>query len=725
MRLAARITEAGLAQRGHLFGWVPVCLGLGIGFYFAAPAEPGGLDFAVLGAFGLAALALVRPLGPVFGPVALAVALVTAGFGLTAARAHAVAAPVLGFRYYGPIEGRIVRIDRAQSDAIRLTLDQVRLDRVAPERTPARVRISLHGPQGFVDPVPGLRVATTGHLSPPSGPTEPGDFDFRRMAWFQGLGAVGYTRNPVLAIAPAEAGRAGLAVDRLRTVLSTAVRERIPGDAGGYAAAVMTGDRSGLSEAANADMRAANLYHLVSISGMHMGMLAAFVFAVVRTGVALIPPLALRYSAKKVAALVALPVAAFYLALAGRDVPTERAFVMVAVMLVAVLLDRQALTLRSVAIAALIVLVLRPESLTNPGFQMSFAAVVALIFAYSRLPSFHAERALWQRGLIAAGLLLFTSLVAGSATAPYAAAHFNRIAHYGLIANLLAVPPMGILVMPGAVILAVLGPLGIEQPALWMIEGGSRWILWVAHVVAGLEGAMSAVPKPPDAVLPLLTLGGLFVVLWQGRARLAGLIPVAACLPLWMAAERPALLVAETGALVGLMTPEGRVLSKPRGDGFAAGNWLENDGAMASQEAAAGLPGLERDGRVTGFTLAGARVLQISGKTALAGIEGCGGADMLILTVADAEAEARPCEVYDLERLRETGALAGYVREGRLDLVTVAETDGGRLWHGAEAERGLIASWLRPRGAGEALSPGSGEGPEAETPQGAALAEAR
>ncbi len=204
---------------------------------------------------------------------------------------------------------------------------------------------------------------------------------------------------------------------------------RIPGDAGGLAAAVMTGDRSGLSQEANDAMRASNLYHLVSISGTHMAMLVAFVFGFIRYGVALVPPLALRVSAKKIAAVVALPIAAAYLVLAGRDMATERAFVMVAAMLVAILLDRQAITLRSVAIAAFIVLGLRPEALVNPGFQMSFAASVALVAAFGAL---RVAPALARRGWVGAvGLLLFSSLVAGLATAPFAAAHFNRVAHLG------------------------------------------------------------------------------------------------------------------------------------------------------------------------------------------------------------------------------------------------------------------------------------------------------
>ena len=669
-----------LAQRGSLFLWTPVALALGIGAYFALRVEPPGGALAVAVLAGLALALTAARLGDALAPFALGLAVALGGFALAGARANWVAAPTLEFRYYGPVQGRIVEVDRAQSDVPRITLDRVVLDDVAPTRTPARVRLSLQGEQRWLDPVPGTVVILTGHLSPPNGPSEPGDFDFRRMAWFEGLGAVGYTRNPVLLLAlPPQS--TDLWLSQLRLRLSAAVQDRVAGDAGGLAAAVMTGDRSGISEAANQVMRDSNLYHIVSISGMHMGMLVAMVFGLVRAGVALIPPLALRVSGKKLAAAVALPVAAFYLALAGRDVATERAFVMAAVMLVAILLDRQALTLRSVAIAALLVLTLRPEALTNPGFQMSFAAVTALVAAYQALAKLPQATDWRWRIAVWVGALVLSSLVAGLSTAPFAAAHFNRVAHYGLLANLLATPAMGLLVMPGGVLMAVLGPLGLDQPAIWMVQAGTHWILWVSQWVAGMDGSVSAVIAPPAAVLPLITMGGLFVLLWRGQARWGGLALPLLALLLWVRTERPVLLIADSGGLLGVMTDAGRVLSKPRGDGFAANNWLENDGETVGQEAAAGRAILSVGERLWLAEVAGMPILQVGGVAALASLTGCNGAAILI-TNEDAGA-GRPCLVLDPRALRDTGAIAGHIHDGRLYLVTVAEVSGHRLWTGA------------------------------------------
>ena len=426
MRGLTRIEAALLEQRGHLFEWVPVCIGVGIGGYFLLRFEPGrelilGIAFLALGI-----LVLSRLLGEAFAPLAVALALVGGGFVLAAHRAHDVAGPVLGFRYYGPVEGRLIAMDRSNSDALRLTLDRVVLERVAPDRTPTRVRISLHGDQSLgVEPVPGLRIMTTAHLSPPGGPVEPGGFDFQRHAWFGQLGAVGYTRVPILAIAEAAEGQDGLAVFGLRMAFAERILAILPGDVGGFAVAVTTGARSAISQPALEALRISNLAHLLAISGLHMGLLSGFVFAALRVGFALVPPLALRVPARKLSAAGALIAATGYLALSGGNVATERAYVMAAVALCAVMLNRRAISLRAVAIAAVIVLVLRPEALLGPGFQMSFAATVALVAVFGWMRDGQVSMGpSWSKPVVA---VLISSGVAGLATAPIGAAHFNAI----------------------------------------------------------------------------------------------------------------------------------------------------------------------------------------------------------------------------------------------------------------------------------------------------------
>ncbi|SFQ95909.1 ComEC/Rec2 family competence protein [Poseidonocella sedimentorum] len=676
MPIAGGIRPLLLRQRGHLFPWVPVCLALGIGLYFSLKSEP---DVALLWAAGVLAAALIlaapRLLG-LYAPLAIGAGLVLAGLALGGLRAHSVAEPVLGFRYYGPIEGRIVGIDRSASDALRLTLDQVVLRRMDPARIPARVRISLHGEQGFVDPVPGLRIIATGHLSGPNGPAEPGGFDFRRHAWFQELGAVGYTRVPVLTLEPPARGAADLWVFRLRMALARYVRAALPGETGAVAAAITTGDRSEIGQQTLEHLRQSNLAHLLAISGLHMGLLAGFVFGALRLILATIPRIALNWPVKKCAAVGALLAATIYLALSGGSLATQRAYVMVAVALVAMLVGRRALSLRAVAIAAIIVLVLRPESLLSPGFQMSFAATTALIAVFAELRSAPRLGPKWLRAI---GTLMMSSAVAGLATAPFGAAHFNQTSHYGLIANLVSVPVMGILIMPMAVLALFLWPLGLDPLAFAAMKLGLDWILRVAETVSGLPGAVGQIVAPAGYALPVLSVGVLFVILWQGRARWIGVAPVLAVLALWGHPGRPPVLVAETGALVGVLGPEGRVLSREKGSGFIAGIWLENDGDGSEQATAAAraIPELAQ-----GFT-----IRHVHAKREVAALTRCD-VDVLVLTHPAPEAlNPQDCLILDPPRLSRLGAVALYPDEAGVRIITAAERSGARLWNTPASKR--------------------------------------
>lgn len=696
------MTEALLAQRGHLIGWVPLCLACGIGWYFAIKFEPPLIAFAGIGIAAFVMLGLSRIVPISLAPVCIAIVLVLSGTLVAKVRNEAVAAPVLGFRYYGPIEGRVVGIDRSGSDAVRLTLDAVVLVRMDPDRTPKHVRVSLHGDQPLAQIQPGDVLIMTGHLSPPSGPAEPGGFDFQRHAWFAQLGAVGYTRNPVLRIAVPAVPDWKMRIFAARMTLSRAVQEALPGETGAFAAAIMTGDRSAMGQDTLEALRASNLAHLLAISGLHMGLLTAFVFAAVRYGLVLIPGVGLRLPVKRIAAVFALVAGAFYLALSGGNVATERAYIMVAVMFVAVLLGRRAVTLRAVAMAAIIVLVLQPEALAGPGFQMSFAATTALVAVFGGLRQVDKRRLpKWAQPVMS---VVISSFIAGLATAPFAAAHFNQFAHYGLIANLLSVPLMGVLIMPAAVVAICLAPFGLWSLGLVPMGLGLDWILLVAKTTSAQDGALGHVVAPAPFVLPLLSLGLLWLILWQGRARFAGLAGVVAAGMIWVQTTRPALLVADSGALIGWVSDAGRVLSKPRGDGFVAGVWLENDGNPVSQEEAASRTGLIRAGRIVTAALDDWTVIQVSGKTALAEIDACGGADILISN--QEVPPGRPCEVFDIKRLRETGALAMSVDpKGDLHITTARDRNGLRPWNANNAPDGAWTPLVLTRDAGGANRP--------------------
>jgi len=275
--------------------------------------------------------------------------------------------------------------------------------------------------------------------------------------------------------------------------------------------------------------------------------------------------------------------------------------------------------------------------------------------------------------------VVISSAVAGAATAPVAAAHFNRIADYGLPANLLSVPLMGAVVMPAAVLTACLTPLGLAWIGLGIMRPAIDWILSVAHFVAGMDGAVTPVVTPPAAALPLLALGGLWLILWRARGRSAGLVPVALCFVLWSQAERPPLLISSSGGLVGLMTDTGRALSKPRGDGFSALSWLENDGDAALQEVAFQRLGDGEKRADHWFDLGGHGIAHLAGRGALDRIsDACKTASLVV--IAREAPTGQPCPVFDAIKLRQTGSLAVYTEDGKLRLVSASDLAGLRLW---------------------------------------------
>ncbi len=657
----------------------PVFLAMGIGVWFGLLAEPELLFYVILSGV-LLALAGAARLGPWrLRPFAVALACVIAGALACGARVWVVAAPMLAQPYYGPVQGRIVDIDRSQSDAIRLTLDHVVLNEVPPDQTPLKVRVSLHGAPQAAPYEMGSTVLVTARLAAPESAAEPGGFDFRRMAWFLQLGAVGYTSSPV--VTWALPGLWDANINRLRNRLSAGITARVAGDAGAFASGALTGDRSQISAEVVSDLRISSLAHLLAISGMNMAFLTGFVFAMVRYGLALVPPVALRINTKKTAAILALGVALFYLILSGANVATTRAFLMVSLLLGGVLLDRRVLSLRSVARAALILLILQPESLMAPGFQLSFAATIALIAGYAP-----AERFVRARGLpgwlVPAVMVVVTSGIAGLATAPFSAATFNRLTAYGLIANLLTVPVMSILMGAGAVA-ALLAPVGLAAPALVVMGWAAQWILTVAHWIAGLNGAITPVPQPGPWVIPLITVGALWALLWQGRARVLCLAPLALGFGLWAMVQRPALLISADGVLAGVLGPQGRALSAPRGAGFAAESWLADDGDLALQSEAALRVGFVGIKTQRSFEIAGLRGVVLSGKEAALAIQSaCAAADLVVLPKRYGPAPVRPagCTVIDAGLLNQSGALAGLVQDDGLLLVPVHS--GTRIWSG-------------------------------------------
>jgi len=580
------------AERDRWPLWIPVLLGGGVLIYFAFPEEP---PFW----WGLVLVGITVPLAlsahhkaTAFAPGIVLVALLALGFAVGQVRTALVTAPILP-KEIGPTEvsGQVLSVV-PKGLGVRILLRDLTIERLPLDRTPKQVRLTHRG-KGEL-PRPGDNITVLAKLRPPPPPAAPGAYDFSRDAFFKGIGGVGFTLGPTHmtsadTLQPGDSGYADLWRiwwSELRNSIAARVRHALAGDNGALAAALITGQRGALSEGAIQNMRDSGLAHLLAISGLHMGLVAGLFFFGLRALLALIPAVALTHPIKKWAAAAAILGAFGYLCLAGSSTPTQRAFVMVSLVMVAVLLDRRALSLRLVALAAMAILIVSPESLLSPGFQMSFAAVTALISAYEALAL--RRRETWQDrhwgtrfGYYVAGVAL-TSVIAMVATAPFAAFHFNRLAAFGLVANLVAVPLTAFWIMPWALVAMLLMPLGLEGLGLQPMGWGLSLLLTVAKEVASWPNAVLSVGAMPASAVVSIAFGGLWLCLWKTSWRFAGLAPVFLGLLLAATARPPDVLVSGEGKLMAIRGSGELFLSTRRSKRFDADIWARRTGSMPS-----------------------------------------------------------------------------------------------------------------------------------------------
>jgi competence protein ComEC len=434
-------------------------------------------------------------------------------------------------------------------------------------------------------------------------------------------------------------------------------------------------------------MRDSGLAHILSISGLHMVIMAGTVFWLVRALLALVPGLALRYPIKKWAAASALGAASFYLLLSGAAVPTVRSWIMMSIVLIAVMLDRPALTMRNVALAALAILIVSPESLFDPSFEMSFAAVIALVALYEWLSKREREHlgdvsSVWgtlRKGwslLTGAGL---TTLVAGTAIAPFAIYHFHRMTHYGLIANLLAAPLVSLLIMPMAVLSLVTMPFGLEAWPLRAMGIGIELMVATGQWVASWPGAVSILPRISGLSLVLIVLGLLWLCLWQTRTRALGLVIAAAGIALAPRAERPDILIERDGATAALRSDSGNLVFPPAtAASYSVDNWLLADGdsrdaASASDDGAFRCDSLGCIGVVKGKTVA---LIRHPGALE----EDCRLADIVIAPFTIGKKCRAARVIVDRRMLKAEGAHALYIEGLSIRTETVAASRGRRPW---------------------------------------------
>lgn len=723
IRPLGRLATALEAERAYWLLWVPVLIGAGIAVYFALPREPA----PALGILALITVASMRYAASRMPALRLALdatLLIVLGFVLITMRSAIVDAPILD-RRIGPVEvrGYVELAEPREGRGERLTLLVYHLAGMPGDARPQRVRVrAMAGGDGLA---PGDAVVLKAHLAAPAAPALPGSFDFARYAYFAGIGAVGYALSPPLADPEAPPPPVTLqflaGIQRLRRAIGARIDRVLSGETAAIAKALVTGERGGIPEATNAAYRDSGLFHILSISGLHMAIMGGAVFFAVRFMLALVPALALRYPVKKWAALAAAGGSLAYLAISGTTFATLRSFIMISIMFLAILLDRPALALRNVAVSALIILLLFPESLLDVGFQMSFAAVVALVAAYEALRQRGGAPRLASSGvlgftLVFVGGVVLSTLVASAAVTPFAIYHFHKTQHYGVLANLLAVPICNLVVMPAALATLVFMPLGLESGPLQLMGLGIDAMSATARYVAALPGAVGVVPAIPTHAFALVVAGGLWLALWQGRWRVAGIALLAAGAAIAPLAARPDVLVGRDGRLVAVRADDGRFVAISAAQArFELRRWLEHDGDARSPEQAVAGAGLTCDSVGCVAKVRGTRVAISRHAASVA--DDCAAADVLVLAVPALGGCTSPVKVIDFLAVRTAGTHALYIDGARQVRVrTVAQERGVRPWsppHPWSAEGRRLAA-ARATANSPADATGHQAGPTAE-----------
>jgi competence protein ComEC len=685
-RLTAALEEE--REQGRFFLFLPVAAIGGVLLFFAAghdPSLPAAIAiFAVLSIIACAARARATGF-----PGALLAAALAAGFLSAALRTERAAAPVLERPVRGTAIGMVESVE-PRPRGTRLVIRLEALADVPAASRPERVRVTVFRLNGAEA---GKRVSVEALWRPPPGPVRPRGHDFARDAFFDGIGAVGgEARAPILLAAGAEIGvlqKLSARMDVLRNRITERILAAVSGDPGAIAAALVTGQRDEISKDANDALRAAGLYHVISISGLHMALFGGALFGAVRLMLALIPGFGLRHPVKKYAAMTALIGTAFYLAMSGAEVAAQRSFVMIAIIFLAVMLDRQGVTMRNLALAAFVTIVLMPDAVLGPSFQMSFCAAMAIIawFEWARRRAPDEDSQAHTGGFVRFlqiyfGGIIATTIAATIATSPFAAFHFQKIALHSLPSNLIALPIVGLLVMPFALLGLMLMPLGFDGFAWQMMGFGISLMLRVAEWIAGWPAANVGLPSFPALAALCLAAGLIVISLLVTRLRWLGLLPFLAGIALASMPSRPDIYIDPGGRGAAVRGADGRLqVVGVRFTSFAAATWLAADGDLreardksASEHVLCDPSGCTApmpDGRM--FALAW---------TYAALSEDCSRAAIVVTRLIAPPSCRATALVIDANDLAKTGAVAlTFAHDGSVSL-DAARGTSQRIWHG-------------------------------------------
>ncbi len=684
------------AEQGRWSLWIPVFFGCGIGLYFALPREP---ELALASGLFIAALALrILARSHLFPFLLTSVLLcVSAGFLAAKVRTEVMTAPMLERHGAYDIEGFVESFDRQNAKRGRavIRLSSMRYENAEVARKPFRVRVSV---RGDIDLRPGNAVKVRALLGPPPEPVMPGGYDFARMSYYQGIGASGYSLSKPEIFDGRELPfdmKFRTALADLRATIGERITSVLLGQTGELAAALTMGKTAGLDDSSLDDLRGSGLAHITSISGMHMSLVAGAVFWFLRWFLALFPAIALRFSVRTIAGGAALFCVTVYLALSGASIAAVRSYLMIAVVFLAIILNRPALSLRNVALSAVLILVVLPDSLIDISFQMSYAATAALIAGYERFGRylhFEAksirERLTWQPVYIV-GAVLVTTGTAGLAVEPFSAYYFHNLTTYAALGNLLGGPPIDFVTMPAMIVALIAMPFSLDEWPLKLMGFGIDAMMAVAKLVASIPGALITVPAYPFAALLVILAGGLWLIIWRRPWRVAGLAIIGVGIAMTAYHEKPDIYIDRDAKVVAVRDKDGKLQApKSRRAYYTLAQWLKADGDNRKPKEASVGKGWQCDAYSCLAMVKGQLVSFTTKPDAIQ--EDCRNAAILVSPMDLRVPCPAPKFIFDRGALWEKGSAAISISETGIAVALAGDQRGVRPWSPERRRREVI-----------------------------------
>jgi competence protein ComEC len=540
------------SERRRLLNLVPVNLGIGVCIYFSLNSEPSIYPSVCVLLLAIVGSILARKYRWVFW------ALLTVCLGFVAAqiRTKTVDTFMLSEKINEPVSliATVDSCERSEKGLVFVVEDAKILPKSQRHWKFNKLYLTWRGKKAMMsekDYVPGSKVLFRAILSPMDPLAFPGAYDFKKQAYFKRISARGFiTKQPKILENDGIRNSLALWIERLRHEINKKIEYYLPRDVAAVSEALITGNKTGISKEVRSYFSNSGTAHILAISGLHIGIIGFFIFWLFRLLFCCIPCISMFWDIKKLAAVVSWLAVLFYLNISGNSVPSLRAFIMHSLIMMAILLNRMALTMRSVAIAATVILLITPEVIMFPSFQMSFGAVMAIVAFYERSPNFHGFFKILQA-------MVATTMVATVPTSVFSINTFNQLTLNSIPANLLSIPLMTFFIMPLAVVTLFFMAFGGEYPFVFLMGHGVQLLIKISQQTSKLPGSFFVMHTPAPYIMAIVIFSGLLIVLVHHRVRFCGFLGLFTGVILYFFQQLPDIFISRDAKAVGIRTEDG------------------------------------------------------------------------------------------------------------------------------------------------------------------------